>query len=82
MRRTIALLRIVVALLLRRTILLVWILIALLVVRWGRVRRGAAVRVVVVLVLAYRRRRSTIAMLRRLSIGIMRRWRVRALQGG
>lgn len=69
------------SLLLRRSVLLAWVLVALLMMRRGRVRRGATVRVVALLVLVYRLRRGTVAILG-LPIGIIGRGRVRALFHG
>lgn len=77
--RTIALLWVVVALLLMRSILLVGIMIALLRVWLRWVGRSAAVWVVALLVLLVLR--STIAVLGRLRVGIVRWWRVLALRG-
>jgi hypothetical protein len=76
-----ALLRVMIALLLMRPILLVRVMISLLLMRGRRVGRVAAVLVValvalLILVLG----RGAVAVLWSLAIGVVRRWRVGALQ--
>jgi len=70
-RRAIALLRVMMTLLWMRAILLVRVVVALLLMALRGVGRSAAVRVVALLVLALGR--GTIAVLGRLSVGVMRR---------
>lgn len=77
-RRTIALLRVMMALLWMRSVLLVRVVVALLLMALRGVGRSAAVRVVALLVLALGR--GTIAVLGRLSVGVVRRRGVGALQ--